>query len=110
MNPTYQPILTIKVKANNDIPAYRFVRANGQLCNLEQRSIGVSEMSGVSGDLVPVISIGTCLVTAGGNINIGSDVISDAQGRAIQFTETGIVNGVALSSATAGKLVKILLK
>ena len=110
MNPTYQPILTIKVKANNDIPAYRFIRANGQICNLEQRAIGVSEISGVSGDLIPVIALGTCLVTAGGNINVGAELISDAQGRALQYTETGVINGVALSSATAGKLVKVLLK
>ncbi len=110
MNPTYQPVLTLSLKVNSNISSNRFVKANGQLCGSEQKSIGVTEYNALSGEFAPVIVIGTALVTAAGSINIGDEVTSDSQGRAIKYMGSGNINGYAFSSATSGNIVKILLR
>lgn len=107
---SYQPILTLSIGTTTDIPVARFVEATGRLCRAGVKSIGVSEIESINGELVPIITIGTALVMANGNISVGMDVISDANGKAIPYESGSSINGVALSSAIAGEYVKVLLR
>lgn len=108
--PTYQPILTLSVNSITDIPVGRFVEATGRLCRAGAKSLGVSEIESVAGEIVPVITIGTCLVLANDNISVGMDLSSNATGMAIPYDSGYFMNGVALTSAIAGEYVKVLLR
>lgn len=108
--PNYQPILTLSLKSITNIPACRFVESDGRLCRFGSKSIGVSEIDSQSGEIIPIIALGTCLVKANANISVGMDICSDANGLAVPYESGSLVNGVALSSGIAGEFVKILLR
>ncbi|HRP01597.1 MAG TPA: DUF2190 family protein [Candidatus Kapabacteria bacterium] len=107
--PSYQPVLTLSCASITDIPEARFVEYDGRLCRGNYRALGVSEISTLSGEIAPIIAIGTALVLANETINIGAEIASDEFGRAINYT-SGTINAIALSSAVAGEYVKVLLK
>ena len=108
--PSYQPILMLSVNSTTDIPVGRFVEPSGRLCRAGVKSVGVSEIESLSGELVPIIAIGTALVMANANISLGMELISDSSGRATPFESGSSVNGIALTSAIAGEYVKVLLR
>lgn len=108
--PNYQPILTLSINSTSDIPAGRFVEYSGRICRNGYKSLGVSEIESLNGEIIPIITIGTALVQANGNLSIGMDLVSDTNGKAIPYESGSYVNGVALSNAIAGEYVKVLLR
>lgn len=106
---TFQPTLTLTIKATMDLPAYRFVDYQGKLCDDNQKALGVCVGKWTSGSHAGIIVLGTAIVEAGGTINAGDKVASDAYGRAKVATTGGEVNGRALNSANIGEFVRVLL-
>lgn len=109
VNKTYQPVQSLTVKAESDLPAFRFVSYNGQLCGDNQKSLGVTLGNWSNGAYSSVIVLGTAIVEASANINAGDKVASDLEGKAKVATTGSEINGRALNSASAGEYVKILL-
>jgi hypothetical protein len=106
---TYQPGPAITVKSTEDLPAFRFVSHLGSLCALESKALGINEVSFLKDENSAVIISGTMLVESAGEIEIGEDVTAAADGKAKKATTGDPVNGRALSEASNGDFVKIIL-
>ncbi len=106
---TFQPILSITIKATSDLAVNRFVETTGRQCRSEMKSIGVSQNDCLNGEWASVIVVGTALVLANEAITSGSDVSSDSMGRAINTGTSATINAIALSDAEVGELVKVLI-
>lgn len=103
------PLLTLPLTASATVRTERFVTYAGAECGAGVAAAGVSADAGVSGDLIPVVRIGTAVVVAGGAVNAGALVESDGQGRAVT-RNTGVVLGRALQAAgAAGARIEVLL-
>jgi hypothetical protein len=110
MSQQFRPVQTLTVIAAGALPANRFVTFGGALPSANGNAFGVANSQAVNaGDKVPVITLGTALVTAGGAITAGSVVATDANGQAVTWS-TGAKVGIALDAATAsGQLIEVLL-
>jgi hypothetical protein len=103
------PILTLPLTASATVRTERFVTYAGAECGAGVASAGVSAEAGVSGDVIPVVRIGTAVVAAGAAVTAGGLVETDAQGRAINRS-AGVAVGRALQAATvAGQRIEVLL-
>lgn len=72
-------------------------------------AIGVSQFPGVSGDKIDIARSGFLAVTAGGAINPGDWVMSDATGQAVVATPLAIAAGaVAVTSVAANGATDIV--
>ena len=107
INKTYQPVQSISMTANEDLPGFRFVSHLGTLCNDATRAVGVTETNWVSGELSQVVTLGTIAIETSTTINIGDDVTSSASGKAKTASGSNPVNGRALDSCTGAGFVKI---
>lgn len=107
---TFQPILTMTIKTTDDIESHRFVEGNGKKCRLGYYSIGVSQISTLSGELAPIISLGSAIVLSNANLIAGAELSSDDLGRAINRESGSALTGIALTNAAVGDKVKILIK
>lgn len=104
------PVLTLTVAATGTIAAHRFVTPAGAQAGADANAIGVARSSAVSGDRLPVDSIGTATVEAGAAVSAGATLKSDSQGRAITWVTSGGRLGIALEAATAaGQFIEVLL-
>lgn len=103
------PLLTLPLTASATVRTERFVTYAGAECGAGVASAGVSADAGVSGDLIPVVRIGTAVVAAGAAVAAGALVQTDSQGRAIT-RDAGVVVGRALQAAgAAGARIEVLL-
>lgn len=97
--------LAPSVKTTGVVAVKRFVSFTGaQVAVLGGKAMGSALMGNTQiGDMIPVLALGIGEVEAGGVINIGDDIISDATGRAIVSTNTAghWVLGTATTAATA---------
>lgn len=112
------PVLTLTVTAAGPVAACRFVGFGGaQVTAAGAKALGVSTTSALDGDDLAVDVIGTTVIESGGAIDLGDDIVSDAQGRAIVATVPGggevsteAVLAQALDGASgAGEFVEVLL-
>ncbi|MGQ9819943.1 MAG: hypothetical protein ACUVQ1_08515 [Candidatus Kapaibacteriales bacterium] len=62
--------------------AYRFVTAKGQLCIENQKSLGVTPLDLAQGSYASVITLEVAIVESSSNITIGDKVTSDPVGKA----------------------------
>lgn len=103
------PLLTLPLTASATVRTERFVTYAGAECGAGVAAAGVAADAGVSGDLIPVVRIGTAVVVAGAAVTAGALVESDAQGRAVTRS-AGVVLGRALQAAgAAGARIEVLL-
>lgn len=109
LSKTYQPGPAITIKSTEELPAFRFVSHLGSLCSIYTKSLGVNEVGFQKDENSAVIISGTILVESSGEIEIGEDITSAADGKAIKATTGDPVNGRALSEASSGEFVKIIL-
>ncbi len=107
---SYQPILSVSVRSTTDIPKCRFVEYSGRLCRLGMKSLGISEIDTISGEMIPVIALGTMTVLANDEINVGDELTSDDEGRAMVLDTGYSLNGWAMTNAVAGEYVKVMLR
>lgn len=104
---THQPLQVIGITALADISAKRFVGFDGDLCALNTKALGVSELERATGRQASVITYGIALVEAGGAVAVGGAVTSDANGKAVD-ADVNPVNGYALDAAAAdGDTIRI---
>ena len=103
-------LLTLTTALTGTVTANRFVTAAGAQAGADANTLGVSRVSGVSGDKVPVDVLGTAVVEAGAALSAGATVKADASGRAITWVTSGAKVGLALEAATAaGQMIEVLL-
>ena len=107
-NKTYQPLLIHSVKASSDVEQHRFIGFDGGYCAAGNKALGVSDVSTERDQFVPVAVFGFLLVEAGGTIEAGSAVTSDANGKAVEVSTDDEINGYSLDSAVAGQEIRIL--
>jgi hypothetical protein len=97
---------------------YYFVKLDGDgnavLSGSNDVVIGVLDGKPKTGERTAVNILGTSQVVAGGEIPVGSKVISDANGKAVALpTDAGTYNvvGIALQSAGSdGEIIEILIR
>ena len=104
---TEQIICTTSILAATALTRLRFVDFSGALPAAGERVLGVSNTDYSIGEQAGVATHGHLLVEAGAAIGEGTEVETDAQGRAVP-KDTGVAAGVARDAATAaGEFIRI---
>lgn len=100
--------------AAKEIPLHRFIKADASgdnvftLCGADEQAIGVSRNHSNVNEPIEVAD-GICIVEASDAITAGAKVSAAADGKAVT-TVSGIVNGIALTAATAaGQYIAVKL-
>lgn len=106
---TYQPVHSITLKANEDLPAFRFVSHLGTLCANESRAVGVTDVNWIMGELASVVTLGTIAIETSTTVLLGEDITSAAEGKAKPAEGDAPVNGRALDTTQGPGFVKIKL-
>lgn len=88
------------VKATAAITGERFVSATGAVAAAAGNALGVARSNAAIGEVFPVTTLGTAIVTAGAAIALGARVEVGATGKAVTRA-AGIPVGVALQAAAA---------
>jgi hypothetical protein len=108
-NKTYQPVQLVTIKADEDLPAFRFVNFNGGLCPTETLAFGVTEVDWLDGENASVVTLGIMVVETDSSVAIGDPVTSSDQGKAKTATGTVPVNGIALDACSGAGFIRIKL-
>lgn len=106
---TYNPVAIQSVKATVDITANRFISFAGGILGNELKALGVAEVKAASGDMFPVITIGTAIIETSMAINVGDNIASDASGKGKLAVALAPINGRALTSTASAGFVTINL-
>lgn len=109
INLTYNPLLSLSVKATSDIPKHRFVNFTGNLCGNNQKSLGVSDVAFDSGNDASAIVIGTAIIETAEELFVGDEVTSNADGKAKAIAASEPINGIVLKSTSSGDYALIKL-
>jgi hypothetical protein len=98
-----RPLLKGTIQAAGAITIYRFVGFDGNQASAQgQKCRGVSEFAAAQGDNISVVEKGSAIVESGGAVNVGDDIITDNEGRAITASALAVAAGaVAVTSAAA---------
>lgn len=108
---TQNEVLITTVKAQVDLLKNKFVDFDGNLPAASAKTFGVVQADTTAGNQAPVMAEGIAIVISGAVISKKAAVTTDAEGRAIPFTDTEAINGYALDAATgAGELIRVHLK
>jgi hypothetical protein len=108
-NKTYQPILTITVKAVEDIPIHSFVNFAGEVTGLGEAALGVVDQNWKQGEFMSVIVLGTGVVVASEIISAGDSLSSTATGTAKKVESTNAIIAIALEDADADGFLRCLI-
>ncbi|MDE9812438.1 DUF2190 family protein [Pseudomonas aeruginosa] len=101
-------VLTMSVLALSALTRQRFIGLDGNLCAAGAKALAVAEYDTDAGNMAPGNVLGVILVEAGAAVAPGTEVQSDASGKAITKA-AGVGNGFALDEATAdGDLIRIV--
>lgn len=103
----YKPLLIDSLKANADLPKQVFVDFEGNICTAGKKAFGVCDVETDKDQLAPIAVLGILLVVAGGTITKGSNITSDANGKAVVVTSTEAINGYALDDGSKGEVIRI---
>ena len=106
---TYNPLLSLTIKAQSDLPHSRFIGFDGNPCAEGAPALGVTEIAWNSGQYAQVIAVGTAVVEASGTIVAGDSITSDTNGTARKAVTDDAVNGRAINAAESGGFVTIKL-
>ena len=104
----YKPLLIDSVTANENLEQYRFVGFDGRHCSAGAKAFGVCDVSTEKDQYAPVGVLGIFLVEAASAITASANVTSDANGKAVVSAEHDEINGIALDSASAGDIIRIV--
>jgi hypothetical protein len=108
-NLTYNPLMTISIKAAASLPANRFVDFDGNLCSAAEAALGATEIGWNSGDTASLIVHGIAIVEAADSFFAGDDVCCGADGKAVTQSASNPVVGKALGTASTGGYLQVLL-
>jgi hypothetical protein len=98
------PLLALTVFATAIVSAHRFLTLDGEHAAAGGDAIGVGKHDGAVGDAIAVDVIGTAIVQTGGVFGKGAYLSSDANGRAVLATDSGVRQAV-IDGGAAGALV-----
>lgn len=107
-NKLYKPILIDSILADENLEKQRFVGFDGKTCDAGAKALGVCDAATEKDQYAPIGVIGILLVEAGGDIEVGDEVASDADGKAVAIGRNEISNGYALDSAEEGDVIRIV--
>lgn len=108
-NLTYNPLLTITKTAGEDLPANRFVGYDGNLCAANEVALGTTELAWSNGEKASIIVEGIVILESASTFFAGDDVCTGADGKAVAQAGSNPVVGKALSNASSGGYVQVLL-
>lgn len=93
----------LTLKAGAAVTKYRFIGYNGQHCAAGAAAVGVSYFDAATGDPITIYPAGNIVpIEAGAAFTIGSQLMSDGNGKAITATAVTIAAGAtAVTSAAA---------
>ncbi len=103
------PIFALTVTLSADVAAHRFVSPTGGAPSAGGNVLGVAQHAAKSGADIAVSALGTEVVEAGGTFAKGDALRTDANGKAIKHSGTHKIVARALSAATSGAKVEVLL-
>lgn len=106
---TYQPVQLITIKADEDLPAFRFVDFTGKLCQEEALALGVTEVDWLDGAYASVVTLGTIVIEMDSAVAVGEPVTSSLEGKGKKAEGTVPINGIALDSCTSAGFIRIKL-
>jgi hypothetical protein len=110
MSLDFRPIQTLSRTASATLAAHRFLTVAGAVPANGAVTFGVTQSAATSGQLLPVVTLGTARVEAGDAVTAGAVVMTDNQGRAVPHTSTNAKVGYALTAATAaGQFIEVFL-
>jgi Uncharacterized conserved protein (DUF2190) len=108
--PATNPNFVTGVTSAAALAAGRFVTVLGAYSGAGGYALGATLTSAAAaGERVPVVVNDTAEVEAGETIAAGDALMSDAAGKAMKLTGTNVKVGRALSAATVGNYVEVLL-
>lgn len=107
-NKLYKPILIDSIKAGENLEKQRFIGFDGKTCEAGAKALGVCDVETEKDQYAPIGVMGILLVEAGGYIEVGDEVASDADGKAVAIGRNEISNGYALDSAEEGDIIRIV--
>jgi len=107
------PNLRFSAEAGAAVARRRFVKINtneqGVQAGVGDAVVGASMVDAAQGEVLEIAN-GIVMVEAGAVITAGSEVQSDANGKAIP-ADQGVVAGIAMTNASgSGALVSVLIK
>lgn len=103
-------LLALSQTLSGTVAQHRFVTAAGAQSGADANALGVSQVAGLSGEMISVDVIGTTIIESGGAIAVGATLKSDASARAITWVTAGARLAVALQAASgAGEFIEALL-
>lgn len=107
------PNMRFSAEAGAAVARRRFVKINtneqGVQAGAGEAVVGASMVDADVGEVLEIAN-GIVMVEAGAAIEAGSEVQSDANGKAITKDTTGVAAGVAMTNASSGALVSVLIK
>lgn len=106
---TYKPILSLTVRAGEDLPAHRFVGFDGSLCANNAKALGVPEVNFAEGENASVVSVGTVIVESATELAPGDRVTSDSEGRAKIIEGEEEINGIVVQGSGEPGFATVLL-
>jgi len=109
--PQYRPAHTITVVAAGAINPKRFVSFAGAQAGEGAAAIGVTQFGAkAAGRSCEVVCLGTAVVESGGAFSQGDELSSDAEGKAVEAVAEGVINAIAMESASGeGLEVEVFL-
>lgn len=106
-----KPIMTLTILLAGTAAACRFISVARVQAGAGANTYGVTRTAGVSGDAVPVDTLGTTIVETGGALAAGALIESDASGRAVTQSTGAKAARLAPgeSASAAGQFVEVIL-
>lgn len=108
-NLTYDPLMTITIKAGEALPANRFVDYTGNLCSASEAALGASEIAWNDGDIASIIVQGIAIIESADDLYVGNAVCTGTSGKAVSQSGSNPVVGRALDDASSGGYLRVLL-
>ncbi len=108
-NKTYQPVQAVSIRAVEDLPAFRFVSHLGSLCAQDSKSLGVTEVDWVNGELASIVTLGTIAIETITSVDVGDNLTAANEGKAKSVSSNEPVNGRALESTSGAGFVRMIL-
>ncbi len=101
-------VLTVNLTAVGDVPAFAPVTKDGAAAAAGGQAIGLAATAARNGGLFAVVTMGSGVALAGGDVAFGQTVQVGAASTVVPKTN-GMGIGVAMNAATAGNQVEVML-
>jgi len=108
-NLTYNPLMTLTVKASEGLPANRFIDYSGGVCSANAAALGATEIAWNSSDVASIIVQGIAIIESGEALFAGDDICTGTDGKAVGQSGSNPVVGKAIEDCSSGDYLRVLL-